>query len=120
MVVLVTYTILKDPAQEAGFSALAGALFILPYFLFSAISGQLADARDKAKLIRTPTIALAKAAPAPIPMENYIHVPVNVVISIGFFPYWLCTEPILPFLLMLILISERINYQVLSHRCETQ
>ena len=52
MVVLVTYTILKDPAQEASFSALAGALFILPYFLFSAISGQLADARDKAKLIR--------------------------------------------------------------------
>ena len=52
MVVLVTYTILKDPAQEAGFSALAGALFILPYFLFSAISGQLADARDKAKIIR--------------------------------------------------------------------
>ncbi len=52
MVVLVTYTILKDPAQEAGFSALAGALFILPYFLFSAISGQLADGRDKARLIR--------------------------------------------------------------------
>jgi len=52
MIVLVTYTILKDPTQEANFSALAGALFILPYFLFSAISGQLADGRDKALLIR--------------------------------------------------------------------
>jgi MFS family permease len=52
MIILVTYTILRDPAQEANFSALAGALFILPYFLLSAISGQLADGRDKARLIR--------------------------------------------------------------------
>ena len=52
MIVLVTYTILKDPTQEANFSALAGGLFILPYFLLSAISGQLADGRDKAGLIR--------------------------------------------------------------------
>ena len=52
MIVLVTYTILKDPAQEANFSALAGGLFILPYFLLSAISGQLADGRDKSGLIR--------------------------------------------------------------------
>ncbi|MFM8498743.1 MAG: MFS transporter [Chakrabartia sp.] len=52
MVVLVTYSILKDPAQEANVSALAGGLFILPYFLLSAISGQLADGWDKAMLIR--------------------------------------------------------------------
>ncbi len=52
MVVLVTYTILSDPTQEANFSALASGLFILPFFLFSAISGQLADAKDKAMLIR--------------------------------------------------------------------
>lgn len=52
MIVLVTYTILKDPTQEANFSALAGGLFILPYFLLSAISGQLADGRDKSGLIR--------------------------------------------------------------------
>jgi MFS family permease len=52
MVVLVTYTILSDPTQEANFSALASGVFILPFFLFSAISGQLADAMDKAKMIR--------------------------------------------------------------------
>ncbi|MFM7027489.1 MAG: MFS transporter [Chakrabartia sp.] len=52
MVVLVTYTILQDPTREANFSALASGLFILPFFLLSAISGQLADARDKALLIR--------------------------------------------------------------------
>ena len=31
---------------------IAGALFILPYFLFSAMAGQLADKFDKAKLVR--------------------------------------------------------------------
>jgi predicted MFS family arabinose efflux permease len=52
MVMLVIYQIYSDPKQEAGFSALAGAIFILPFFLFSALSGQLADSRDKAWLIR--------------------------------------------------------------------
>ena len=52
MVVLVTYEILQDPTREANFSALASGLFILPFFLLSAISGQLADARDKSMLIR--------------------------------------------------------------------
>ncbi len=52
MVVLVTYTILSDPAQEANFNALASGLFILPFFLLSALSGQLADSSDKAGVIR--------------------------------------------------------------------
>ena len=52
MVILVIYTIYNEPAQEAGFSALAGGLFILPFFLFSALAGQLADSRDKAFIIR--------------------------------------------------------------------
>ncbi len=34
------------------FSLLAGALFILPFFLFSALGGQLADKYDKARLAR--------------------------------------------------------------------
>ena len=53
LVILVIYTIYNDPAKEAGFSALAGGLFILPFFLFSALAGQLADSRDKALMIRT-------------------------------------------------------------------
>lgn len=52
MVVLVTFTIYKDPATEAWFNALAGGLFILPYFLFSALAGQLADRGDKTRIIR--------------------------------------------------------------------
>jgi MFS family permease len=52
MVMLVIYGIYRDPEQEAAFSAIAGALFILPFFLLSALAGQLADERDKAKIVR--------------------------------------------------------------------
>lgn len=52
MVMLVIYRIYEDPAREVQFSALAGALFILPFFLFSAHGGQLADTRDKAAIAR--------------------------------------------------------------------
>ncbi len=53
MVVLVTYTIYSDPKQEAGFNAMAGAIFVLPFFLLSAVSGQIADSMDKMRVIRT-------------------------------------------------------------------
>jgi MFS family permease len=53
MVMLVIYGIYRDAEQEAAFSAIAGGLFILPFFLLSALSGQLADCHDKAKIIRT-------------------------------------------------------------------
>jgi MFS family permease len=52
MVILVIYTIYNDPAKEAQFSTIAQALFILPFFLLSAVAGQLADSRDKAWMIR--------------------------------------------------------------------
>ena len=52
MVMLVIYGIYRDAEQEATFSAIAGGLFIAPFFLLSALSGQLADAHDKARIIR--------------------------------------------------------------------
>ena len=52
VVLFVTYQLYSDPAKEFRFSAIAQGLFILPFFLFSALSGQLADDHDKAKLIR--------------------------------------------------------------------
>ncbi len=52
MVLLVIYGIYRDAEQEATFSAIAGGLFIAPFFLLSALAGQLADANDKAKIIR--------------------------------------------------------------------
>jgi MFS family permease len=52
MVILVTYAIYSDATKEATFNAIAGGLFILPFFLFSALAGQLADGGDKARIIR--------------------------------------------------------------------
>ena len=52
MVLFVVYGVYNDEKAEALFSAVATAVFILPFFLLSALSGQLADTRDKAKIIR--------------------------------------------------------------------
>ena len=52
MVLLVIYGIYRDADQEAAFSGIAGGLFILPFFVLSALAGQLADANDKAKIVR--------------------------------------------------------------------
>ncbi|HEV2747395.1 MAG TPA: MFS transporter [Allosphingosinicella sp.] len=52
MVILVTYHVYNDPTKEASFNAIAGGIFILPFFLFSALAGQLADSMDKARIIR--------------------------------------------------------------------
>jgi predicted MFS family arabinose efflux permease len=52
MVLFVVYSVYNSEAEEARFSAIASALFILPFFTLSALSGQLADLRDKARIIR--------------------------------------------------------------------
>ena len=52
VVLFVTYQLYSNPHKEFQFSAIAQALFILPFFLFSALSGQLADDHDKARMIR--------------------------------------------------------------------
>jgi len=52
VVLFVTYQLYSDAAREAQFSAIAQALFILPFFLLSALAGQLADDHDKSRLIR--------------------------------------------------------------------
>jgi len=49
-----------DPGKAELLAAAATGLFILPYFLFSALAGQLADMIDKARLIRW--IKLAEVA----------------------------------------------------------
>ncbi len=52
MVLFVVYSVYDSEAAEGKFSALASGLFILPFFLLSSLSGQLADMRDKARIIR--------------------------------------------------------------------
>jgi MFS family permease len=44
-----------SPEQRTLYTNLAPALFILPYFLFSATAGQIAEKLEKARLIRITT-----------------------------------------------------------------
>ena len=49
-----------QPGKAEQLAAIATGLFILPYFLFSALAGQIADMVDKARLVRW--IKLAEVA----------------------------------------------------------
>jgi predicted MFS family arabinose efflux permease len=57
MVLFVVYAVYSSAAEETMFSAVAQGLFTLPFVLFSALSGQLADMRDKAMIIRRVKLA---------------------------------------------------------------
>ncbi|RHW17424.1 MFS transporter [Sphingomonas gilva] len=52
LVFFVTYYVYNSVEAETSFSALATGIFILPFFLFSALAGQLADGHDKAQIMR--------------------------------------------------------------------
>ncbi|MBO9622526.1 MAG: MFS transporter [Sphingomonas sp.] len=52
MIFFATYQIFNSVEQETQFSAIATGIFILPFFLFSALAGQLADTYDKARIMR--------------------------------------------------------------------
>ncbi|HTT09188.1 MAG TPA: MFS transporter [Gammaproteobacteria bacterium] len=53
LVLMLTYQTVRPLGMESrDFNAFCGALFILPFFLFSATAGQLADKFDKAVMMR--------------------------------------------------------------------
>jgi MFS family permease len=52
MVLYVVYSVYNSEGEEARFSAIASTVFIIPFFVLSALAGQLADMGDKAKIIR--------------------------------------------------------------------
>ncbi|WP_255326460.1 acyl-[ACP]--phospholipid O-acyltransferase [Sphingobium sp. EM0848] len=66
-----------QPDKAEMLATIATGLFILPYFLFSALAGQLADAWDKAKLVRA-----VKAAEV-------------VIMSLAVTGFWLESVPLL-------------------------
>ncbi|PEQ10811.1 MFS transporter [Novosphingobium sp. PC22D] len=52
MVFFVVYSVYNSESAEMWFSAIASGVFVTPFFLLSALAGQLADMRDKARIIR--------------------------------------------------------------------
>jgi acyl-[acyl-carrier-protein]-phospholipid O-acyltransferase/long-chain-fatty-acid--[acyl-carrier-protein] ligase len=65
------------PGKAELLATIATGLFILPYFLFSALAGQIADAWDKAKLVRA-----VKAAEI-------------VIMTLALIGFWLQSVPLL-------------------------
>jgi acyl-[acyl-carrier-protein]-phospholipid O-acyltransferase/long-chain-fatty-acid--[acyl-carrier-protein] ligase len=57
VVVLITYALVQDDAHASLLVTMAGGIFILPFFLFSAFAGQLADKYDKSRMIRATKVA---------------------------------------------------------------
>ncbi|MEJ7933050.1 acyl-[ACP]--phospholipid O-acyltransferase [Sphingobium sp. AN558] len=66
-----------EPDKAELLATIATGLFILPYFLFSALAGQIADAWDKAKLVRA-----VKAAEV-------------VIMTLALIGFWLQSVPLL-------------------------
>lgn len=52
MLTLISYYLTQSQSASEYYQVLAGALFIFPFFIFSATAGQLADKYDKATLTR--------------------------------------------------------------------
>ena len=73
MVLFAVYSVYNSEAEEARFSAIASAVFIIPFFLLSALAGQLADMRDKAKIIR---------------IVKFCEIPIMLVGAAGLFAAW--------------------------------
>lgn len=73
LVVLVTFKGISLLGLESGsLVALAGGLFILPFFLFSPIAGQLADKFEKSRLVR---------------ITKYWEVAIMAVAALGFYTH---------------------------------
>src|ERR1700761_5313192 len=54
MLFLVSFGLYRGNADKAALVAvIAGGVFILPYFLFSSVAGQLADRLDKARIAQS-------------------------------------------------------------------
>ncbi|TDW61686.1 MFS transporter [Novosphingobium sp. PhB55] len=78
MLFLANFVIFAGEADKAGMlAAIASGVFIAPYFLFSALAGQLADRIDKARLVRW--IKLAEIA----------------IMAVGLSGFWLQSIPVL-------------------------
>ena len=52
MTLFVVWSVYNSEREEALFSGIGSLIFVLPFVLFSALAGQLADTRDKAGIIR--------------------------------------------------------------------
>ena len=86
MVLFATYSIFNDAGAEQMFNGIATVLSTLPFILFSAMAGQLADSHDKARIIRivkTAEIAIMLVGACGLMMAKLGYTQVGVVAMLG-------------------------------------
>jgi MFS family permease len=86
MVLFATYQLFNDAQLESNFNALATGLSIIPFFLLSALSGQLADSHDKAGIIRivkTAEIGIMLFGAAGLLVADAGHSHIGIVMMLG-------------------------------------
>ena len=86
MVLFATYEIFNDPKIEANFNAIATGIAILPFFLLSALAGQLADSHDKARIIRivkTAEIAIMLLGATGLMVAKAGHIDLGLGLMLG-------------------------------------
>jgi len=86
MVLYATYAIFNDARLEANFNALATGIGILPFFLLSALAGQLADTLDKARIIRlvkTAEIAIMLLGATGLVIARNGHTETGIALMLG-------------------------------------
>ena len=86
MVLFATYSIFNDARVEQSFNALATGLSTLPFILFSALAGQLADSHDKARIIRivkTVEIGIMLVGAAGLMFARGGHTRIGIALMLG-------------------------------------
>ncbi|WP_375392842.1 MFS transporter [uncultured Sphingomonas sp.] len=86
MVLFATYRIFNDARVEQSFNALATGLSILPFILFSALAGQLADANDKARItriVKTAEIAIMLVGAGGLLIAERGHTQLGIVLMLA-------------------------------------
>ncbi|MDQ2892367.1 MAG: MFS transporter [Pseudomonadota bacterium] len=86
MVLFATYSIFNDPKSEQVFNGVATVLSTLPFILFSALAGQLADSHDKARIIRivkTAEIGIMLVGAGGLMLARSGHIHAGIVMMFG-------------------------------------
>ena len=86
MVYFVTYHVLHDPRAETGFTSIATAISLVPFFLLSALAGQLADTHDKSRIIRivkTAEVFIMIGGGAGLVLARYGYTHVGIGLMLG-------------------------------------
>ncbi|HVI56611.1 MAG TPA: MFS transporter [Luteibacter sp.] len=104
MVMLVAFQMALPDAQVSLYTNLAPALFILPYFLFSATAGQIAEKFEKTRLIR---------------FVKLFEIAAMVIAAVGFFTHHIALLLVVLFLMgMHSTMFGPIKYSILPQALE--